>query len=157
MRDQVGFCGIWCGSCAAGNGAIVELTRRYEEIVRKYDLEKWAPKDFNFKQFMKGLASIQAMSLCPGCRKGGGPPDCSIRTCARNKGVLSCSQCGKLASCKNFEWLEKGNPRIREDLRKLAGKNQKELVKKWTSELRTKWPHCVLSCKSIQEHRPTSN
>ena len=42
VKDQIGFCGIWCGSCVAGNGAVVELTRRFEEVVRKYNLEKWA-------------------------------------------------------------------------------------------------------------------
>jgi len=40
VKNQIGFCGIWCGSCAAGNGAIVELARRFDEIVKKYELEK---------------------------------------------------------------------------------------------------------------------
>lgn len=35
VENQIGLCGIWCGSCPAGNGSVVELTRRYEEIVKK--------------------------------------------------------------------------------------------------------------------------
>jgi len=58
VKEQTGFCGIWCGSCAAGNGAIVELARRFEKVVRDYELEMWVPKEFDFKEFMKGLTSI---------------------------------------------------------------------------------------------------
>jgi len=146
VRDQVGFCGIWCGSCAAGNGAIVELARRFDKIVKDYELEKWGPKDFDFNEFMKGLTSIQAMGLCPGCRKGGGPPTCSVKICASKKGIADCSQCNQLTECKQFEWLEKNHPTIKEDLKKNKNKSRKELINKWTSEIETKWPHCILLC-----------
>jgi hypothetical protein len=29
VKSQIGFCGIWCGSCLGGNGAVLELTRKY--------------------------------------------------------------------------------------------------------------------------------
>ena len=64
VKDQIGYCGIWCGSCVVGNGTLRELTKRYEEIIKSYGLEHWAPKDFDFKEFMKGLASIETMPLC---------------------------------------------------------------------------------------------
>jgi hypothetical protein len=48
VKDQIGFCGIWCGSCPSGSGAIMELTRIYEETVKKSKLEKRAPKDLDF-------------------------------------------------------------------------------------------------------------
>jgi hypothetical protein len=146
VRDQMGFCGIWCGSCAAGNGAMVELTRRYEELVKKYNLEKWAPRNFDFKEFAKGLTSIQTMSLCPGCQKGGGPPTCKIRICALEKSVASCSHCSQLMQCVNFEQVEKTHPRIKQDLMKIRGQDKKAVTEKWLSELKVKWPHCVLFC-----------
>ncbi len=144
VKNQIGFCGIWCGSCPAGNGVTVELARRFEEMAKKQKLEKWVPKNFDFQEFMKGLASIQAMPLCPGCQKGGGNQTCKIRTCAQNKKVARCSQCNQLKECRNFESLEKSHPKIREDLTKIAGMEQKELVEKWLGELKTKWPHCIL-------------
>jgi len=55
VRGQIGYCGIWCGSCVVGNGALRELTRRYEELVRAYGLEGWAPGNFDFGEFKKGL------------------------------------------------------------------------------------------------------
>ena len=33
VQGQIGFCGIWCGSCVVGNGTLKELTKRYEEII----------------------------------------------------------------------------------------------------------------------------
>ncbi len=31
VKAQIGACGIWCGSCAVGNGSLRELSRRFEE------------------------------------------------------------------------------------------------------------------------------
>jgi len=146
VKNQIGFCGIWCGSCAAGNGSILELTRRFEEIVKNYNLEKWVTKEFDFKEFMKGVTCIQAMPLCPGCQKGGGPPTCKIRICALPKGVTDCSQCSQLMQCINFEQLERTHPKIKEDLIKIKGTDRKEVIEKWFAELKMKWPHCILLC-----------
>lgn len=150
VKDQIGFCGIWCGSCAAGNGAVLELTRRYEQVVKNYNLEKWAPKGFNFKEFANGLTCIQTMSLCPGCKKNGGPPACRIRNCASEKGLIDCSQCNLLLECGSFEELEKSHPKIKQDLAKIRGKDQRALVEKWMHELERKWPHCILTCSTMK-------
>jgi hypothetical protein len=146
VRDQIGFCGIWCGSCSAGNGAILELARRFEEVVKKHNLEKWAPKEFDFKEFTKGLTCIQAMPLCSGCRKGGGPPTCKIRICALEKGVVDCGQCNQLIECRNFDEIEKSHPKMKQDLLKIKNVDRNEVIEKWYSELKTKWPHCILLC-----------
>lgn len=150
VKDQIGYCGIWCGSCPAGNGVIIELTRIYEEIIRKNKIEKWAPKDFNFTEFMKGLSSIQKIDICPGCHEGGGNPTCKVRICANKKDILNCSQCNELLSCNNFKTLEKSHPRIKEDLEKVKNVNQKLLLKKWSDELKDKFPSCILLCNKVQ-------
>lgn len=146
VENQIGFCGIWCGSCAAGNGSVVDLTRRYEETVKKNRMEKWAPKDFDFKEFMKGLASLQKVPLCKGCVKGGGNPTCTIRICAKEKKVCNCSQCELLMSCKNFDMLEESNPYVRKELLKNKNIRQRELITKWKTELKGKFPHCLVLC-----------
>jgi hypothetical protein len=148
VKNQIGFCGIWCGSCSGGNGSIIELTRRYEETVKENNLEKWAPKGFDSKEFMKGLALIQTTSSCPGCRKGGGNPSCRIRICALKKNLDDCSQCDGLIACRDFEELERSIPKIKEDLMKIRNMNRKEVIEKWMVELLKKWPHCVLFCSS---------
>ncbi|MFX1299747.1 MAG: DUF3795 domain-containing protein [Promethearchaeota archaeon] len=151
VKDQLGFCGIWCGSCPAGNSEIVELTRIYEEIVKKNKLEKWAPKDFDFNEFTKGLSSIQKMTICSGCHKGGGNPTCAVRICAQKRNILNCSQCDELSVCKNFKELEKSHPRIKEDLKQIKNVELKKLVEKWTGELKGKFPSCILFCHAVQQ------
>ena len=150
VKDQIGFCGIWCGSCPAGSGTIMELTRIYEEVVKKNKLEKWAPKDFDFKEFMKGLSSIQKMTTCSGCRKSGGNPTCAVRICAQKRNVLNCSQCGELSTCKNFKELEKSHPRIKEGLEIIKNADLKKLVGKWTDELKARFPSCILLCSAVK-------
>jgi hypothetical protein len=70
-------------------------------------LEKWAPRDFDFKEFMKGLVSIQALPICLGCLKGGGNDACKIRPCASKRKISDCSECNELTKCKNSEALQK--------------------------------------------------
>jgi len=153
VKNQIGFCGIWCGSCLGGNGAIPELTGKYEEIIKRsqYALEKYAPKEFNFKEFTKQLAYVQAMPSCPGCRKGGGNSNCQIRICALKQGVVDCSLCNQLATCKSFEELEKTHPNAKEGLVELRNKGQSVLIEKWMNELKSKWPHCVLLCAATKK------
>ena len=113
-------------------------------------LEKWAPKDFNFNEFVKGLACIQATPLCPGCKKNGGNPACEVRICASKRKITNCRQCDGLAECKNFESLEQSYPKIKEELRKIKNVDQKEVIKS-VNELKTKWPHCVLLCERAKK------
>jgi hypothetical protein len=91
------------------------------------------------------------MSLCPGCKKNGGNPTCKIRNCAIEKQVADCSRCATIAECKNFDELEKSHPKIRRELMEIKNKDRKRLIKEWTRELKTKWPHCVLLCDSDTE------
>lgn len=149
-KNQIGYCGIWCGSCMGGNGAFQELTRKYEQIAQlsKYALEKYAPEGFNFDELMKNLASAQAMPQCPGCKKGGGNSTCSVRICASQRNIASCGECNELTSCGNFEELEKNYPHMKEDLVKIKSVGQKKMIAKWIDELRGKWPHCVLLCEA---------
>ena len=146
VKGQIGYCGIWCGSCVAGNGTLRELTKRYEEMSRAYGLKKWAPKDFDYEEFSKALTSIQNMPLCPGCLKGGGRQDCEMRTCASNKGLDECIDCGEVAECKHVQILE----RMRSGALaaglfvKAEHADGQRLLEKWGAELKRKWPSCIL-------------
>jgi len=151
VKNQVGYCGIWCGSCLGGNGAVLELTRRYEDLVKKGNLEKWVPKDFDFKEFMKGLVSVQRMPSCPGCKKGGGDSSCAVRLCALRRNVINCGECSDLAECRNFEKLERDCPHLKADLMKINSVGLERMIEKWMSELKVKWPHCTLFCEAAKK------
>ena len=146
VKNQIGFCGIWCGSCVAGNGTLRELTKRYDRLIKDYGLEQWAPKNLDFKEFAKGLESIQIMPLCEGCLKGGGRPNCEIRTCAQKKNVEDCSQCSQQKTCKNLEILKtmRTGALSANLMVKVENVDRQKLVEKWTAELENKWPSCIL-------------
>lgn len=146
VKNQIGFCGIWCGSCVVGNGALRELTKKYEEVIKGYGVKEWGPKDFDFQEFMKGLTSIQNMPLCQGCLKGDGRPNCDIRICASSRKINDCSECDQPEACKNLEILEKMRTgALRAGLLvKTENVDQKKLLEKWIDELKSKWPSCIL-------------
>jgi len=153
VKNQIGFCGIWCGSCVAGNGILRELTKRYEEIIKRYGLEEWAPRDFDFKEFVKGFTSIQTMPSCQGCLKGDDRSNCEMRACASSKKINDCSQCDQPTACKNLETLKKMRTGALQAglLVKTEDVDRQGLIEKWINELKSKWPHCILLCNASTE------
>jgi len=148
VKNQIGYCGLWCGSCVVGNGSLKELTKRYEHIISGYGVDEWGAKGFDSKEFMKGLTSIQALPICQGCLKGGGNDTCTIRPCASRKRISTCNECNEHATCKNLEALQKVRTGalsvgmiVKTDKDKA---NQQQLIKKWTAEIRDKFPSCVI-------------
>lgn len=146
VKRQIGYCGIWCGSCVVGNGTLRELSKRYEEVIRAYGLDHWGPESFDFDRFVDGLESIQGIPLCPGCLMGGGREDCELRTCALNKGLDGCKKCCDIAACQHVETLEHMRSGA---LRAGLFVNTEDvdiqwLIDKWTTDLKAKWPSCIL-------------
>lgn len=146
VKSQIGLCGIWCGSCVVGNGTLRELTKGYGEVVRRYGLAEWAPKNFSFQEFTKGLASIQAIPPCSGCRKGGGRDDCEMRICALGKGIADCSECDQPEMCENHETLNhmRAGAQLAGLFVKTDKVDQEELLANWTTALKGRWPCCIL-------------
>jgi Protein of unknown function (DUF3795) len=106
VRAQIGYCGIWCGSCAVGNGALRELAGRLESVLNAYGVGKWAPKGFDYEEFSKGLAAIKQLPLCPGCLQGGGRENCPMRACAKAQGLDDCTLCDDRGNCGHLEVLK---------------------------------------------------
>ena len=146
VKEQIGSCGIWCGSCVAGNGVLQELAKRYNRVITDYGLEQWAPKDFDFLEFKKGLDSIQTMPLCPGCQKGGGRDGCEIRECVTEKRIRDCSECSHPDNCPHRVLLDKMQKGALEaSLMVKTGKTDpSKIISTWSAELRTKWPTNLL-------------
>jgi hypothetical protein len=146
VRDQIGFCGIWCGSCVVGNGTLRELTKRYEEMIAAYGLREWGPRDLDYDELSRALASIEGMPDCPGCLEGGGRDDCEIRACALARGLESCVACDEFGRC--------GHAAIVERMRsgavaaglfvKAAGTEGGESLEEWERQLERRWPCCIL-------------
>jgi hypothetical protein len=146
VRSQIGYCGIWCGSCVVGNGALKELTGRYEGTVKAYGLQEWATKDFDYLEFSKGLESIRGIPPCPGCLRGGGRDDCEIRACALSRELHDCTECRDFGECEHAEIVEKmrSGACAAGLFVKETDSEDEELIEQWAAELRVKWPCCVL-------------
>lgn len=149
VQHQIGFCGIWCGSCVVGNGTLTKLTTRYQEIIRAYDIGEWGPKDFDFEEFLRGLASIQAMPLCPGCLQGGGREACEMRACASSRQIADCTTCREFPECSQAKPLEMMRSGALDAglFVKSANLDRHGLIEKWTAELRSRWPCSILFMK----------
>ena len=104
--DQVGYCGIWCGSCAVGAGALMELAAKYRAMAESHGLGHWGAAGFDYAEFLKGLDAIAALPACAGCLRGGGRDDCELRSCASGRGLRACSACTDRDACRHGELLE---------------------------------------------------
>jgi hypothetical protein len=146
VKNQVGYCGIWCGSCVAGNGVLRDLSARYEKLVNDYSVKEWAPEGFNHDEFMKGLESLKNIWLCPGCLRGGGQEDCEIRSCAENRKIRDCIECGEMEKCPQKEKLHTmRSGALKADLNVKSEKgNNNFQIQKWLQELKKTWPGLLL-------------
>lgn len=145
VKDQIGYCGLWCGSCIVGNGTLRELTKRYEHLVRGYGIDDWGAKGFDAEEFRKGLKAMQDIPVCPGCLRGGGNDKCKVRPCALKKAVSDCAECGS-AKCMHSEELNRvrtGAHAVGMLIKKEKG-NRKELKRRWATEVRAKFPYIVI-------------
>lgn len=129
-----------------GNGALVETTRKYKDMIIAYGLKEWGPKGFNFEEFLKGLSSMQSTPVCQGCLRGGGRDNCEIRARASAKRIGDCSECGKPETCGNSELLQhmRTGARLAGLMVKTENVDRQGLIDKWTAELVNSWPYCVL-------------
>jgi hypothetical protein len=133
VKDQAGPCGIVCGACVLGNGAIAETAAKTKSYITGYGIKEWAPMvpggaEIDWTETEKTLDWMTKYAGCLGCEKGGGPPDCAIRLCANEKGFQLCSQCGELDDCGKFEWLGGYAATLKDTLSQNKGKTKEELI-----------------------------
>jgi len=106
VRGQIGRCGIWCGSCAVGNGSIADLALRLRSSLTTYDAPQWISLRTPWESFLGDLASLETSVACVGCLRGGGRTPCEMQTCAPQKGVTSCTVCASFPACEHAEILQ---------------------------------------------------
>jgi len=90
------------------------LAKELKELVEAYHHPEWVPKygsiDFDYDEFLKGLTYYTKVeSGCfnvEPCKGGCQVPGCSIKPCAKERGVEVCFKCDEFP-CRNFsEFLE---------------------------------------------------
>ena len=126
----VGYCGLYCGLCAHRN-RIPQQARQLQDSMHDEGYDNWyqyAPELKEtfppFWQFLQKLIDNDCT-----CRTGGGPPDCNIRQCAKQKAAEVCPQC-KEYPCGHVEVLAEHYPNVIQDGKRL----QKIELEKWVKE-----------------------
>jgi len=146
VKEQIGYCGLWCGSCAVGNGAISQLSKQLKQMVTSYGVKSWGPKDINYDDLITGLSILESKIGCKGCRKGGGNETCKIRECAQNKRVTDCFQCQERTVCEHKEELEnmwEGASKVKMYF-KTEDVEKQQLIEKWEDQLKKSEQGCIL-------------
>ena len=105
--EEVTFCSLYCGLCASRRRIPQQAaTLRQTFIQEGYDRGFFDIPSLEtvFAVFWEGLNCLTDQP-CPGCRAGGGNPDCAIRTCVRERGVVACPMCAEYP-CARLNILE---------------------------------------------------
>ena len=125
----VTYCGLHCTLCAQ-RGRIPRQAEELRESMHKEGYDFWGPEIPGFKEFWKFLTDLcDVDNGCPGCRAGGGYPACTIRKCARERGVEICVFCGEYP-CERVLEIAKRYPTLLSD-----GKRMREIgLEAWIQE-----------------------
>ena len=113
------FCGLYCENCAVKVKVEPAAKNLYSEMKSAgfEDVISFIPGGEGFWSFLKGMAED---NMCISCRDGGGDPGCSVRLCAKEKGVEMCAfcdeyPCDKIAGfLKRISVLESDNVLLRD-------------------------------------------
>ncbi len=138
IENQVGPCGIICSACPLGNGAVTKSADQTRKYIADCQIPIWSPfvpggEAIDWTAVDRGLEWMHKYACCAGCRNGGGPPDCTIRTCARERGKELCSSCEDLDGCNRFDWLKEHGNEVKEILKENRGLFKEEYLKKMRS------------------------
>lgn len=91
--EQVTYCGLYCGLCSS-KYRIPERARLLKDTMQKEGWDVWGKETPGFKEFWSFLSFLVESGANCSCRTGKcGPPFCTIRKCAPEKGLDVCVYC----------------------------------------------------------------
>jgi hypothetical protein len=132
--EKVTYCGLYCGLCSRRNRTPRQAAA-LRDSMRTDGWELWAPHDLpGFTPFWGFLSYLADSGEQCSCRGGTcGPGFCSIRTCAREKGVEVCAFCGDYP-CERIMGLAHGYPTLLADGKRIQEKG----LEAWIAEQETR-------------------
>jgi hypothetical protein len=139
-ENRAGPCGIVCGACPLGSGTVAKTAGQTRKHIVDCQIPMWSPfvpggEVIDWTAMDRGLEWMEKYACCAGCENGGGPPDCTIRICAREKGYELCSSCDELDSCTKFEWLKEHGSELKQRLKENKGLSKEEYIKKMREQM----------------------
>ena len=88
------YCGLYCENCAV-RARINPVAKTLHNEMKAAGFEEiihLIPGGDGFWPFLKYMGEI---GMCTSCREGSGDPGCTIRICAKEKGVELCAFCNE--------------------------------------------------------------
>jgi len=142
VEKQVGPCGIVCGACFLGSGSVAKSAKATIDYIKMSGIKEWAPMvpqgaDLNWGEAEKVLGWMTKYAFCAGCEKGGGPPNCAIRSCANEKKLELCNDCGDLDECNKFNWLGESSD-LKKRLKENSGKTREVIAEETIRDYKVK-------------------
>lgn len=126
--EQVSYCGLYCGLCAE-RARIPRQAAALRESMAQEGWPQWGHSIPGFSEFWRFLQKLETEGGCPGCRAGGGPPGCRIRSCVKERGLDYCPGCPDYP-CARIEAIGRAYPTLIAD-----GLRLKQIgVDQWTAE-----------------------
>lgn len=107
------YCGLYCENCAV-KAKVEPAAKVLFDEMKKAGFEEvinYIPGGNGFWPFLKGMA---VDGVCVSCKDGSGDPGCSIRICAKDKGVEMCALCADYP-CEKLNTFFGINPALKHD------------------------------------------
>jgi hypothetical protein len=109
----IAYCGIDCVTCEYVDELKCMALKAADlsSDLKRVKVSVWAPtvleggSEIDFQRLEKSLDWIADSLTCPGCKRGGGLQDCSVRLCSKDMGFQNCSECSELIECSKFDHL----------------------------------------------------
>jgi hypothetical protein len=141
----VTYCGLYCGLCSSRK-RIPQKAQDLKNSMAEEGYDTWGtgiPKFTEFWEFLNNLCDPE--TSCAGCRQGGGPPFCSIRTCCQQKNVDVCPFCEEYP-CYRIKELGKGYPTLISDGKRMKRIGIEEWIEEQKKRVKTPFVYSDIRC-----------
>lgn len=145
--ELVTYCGLYCDLCAERT-RIPQTARALQAAMAEEGWPRWGPSMPGFSEFWSFLEKLGSGEGCPGCRAGGGYPECQIRVCARERGLELCARCPDFP-CGHVEALAATYPTLLADNRRMRAVG----LEQWLTEQQER-VHRGIVYADIRYHAP---
>jgi len=143
----VTYCGLYCPLCAQ-RGRIPKQARALRGSLAKEGWESYgAVISEDFEPFWRLLSHFADPENGCSCRDGrGGPPFCTIRKCAREKGIDVCPFC-EAFPCEHIRTIGKGYPTLIADGVRMREIGLEAWIEEQTERAKTGFAYCDIRCE----------
>lgn len=141
---SVTYCGLYCDLCGS-RGRIPERAQSLRDSMAEEGYDAWGKEIPGFSEFWEFLGKLCDPESHPTCRKGCGPPFCSVRKCAQNREVDVCVFCEEYP-CFRIKELARGYPTLLADGERMKAIGIDAWIEEQKKRARTGFVYADIRC-----------